>query len=71
MSDDIVRETNRMTDKMVANSKEQLKKLQKIKAMSKLARDLGEPTEAADRFIDVSETVLKDIIGKLGPKKKD
>ena len=69
MSDSIIDSTAAITNKLVADSKEQLKKLQTIKAMTKMAGELGEDTAPADRLIDAAEGMLKDLIGKLAIKK--
>ena len=69
MSDLIAAETNKLAKKLVDDSKEQLEKIGKIKQMTKLAAELGEDTKVIDNFIDVAETTLKDIVGKLIIKK--
>lgn len=69
MSDLIAAETEKLGKKLVADSKEQLGKIKKIKQMVKLAAELGEDTKVIDNFIDVAESTLKDIVGKLIIKK--
>lgn len=50
---------------------EQLRVLKKIKAMTKLAHDIGEDTGTIEKFIDVAEVVLTDITKKVAePVKK-
>ena len=69
MSDSIEQETQKLTDKLIVNATEQLKQLRKAKAMSKLAKDMGQDTKTADRLIAIAETALKDIVGKQSAKK--
>lgn len=69
MSDSIVKDTQKLAEKIVEDSKVQLKNLRKVKAMTKLAHDMGEDTASADNLISVAESVLKDFIGKLNVKK--
>lgn len=69
MSDLIAAETQKLAKKLVDDSSEQLEKIKKIKKMVKLAGELGEDTKMIDNFIDVAETTLKDIVGKLLIKK--
>lgn len=69
MSDSFIQDTKAMTDKLIVDSKDQLKKLQKVKAMTKLAHDLGEDTGAADQLINAAEGVLKDMVSKFAIKK--
>lgn len=52
---------------LATRSHEQLGVLKKVKAMVKLAKDIGEDTETAEKFIDIAETVLHDIEDKLKP----
>ena len=69
MSDEIVKDTEALTEKIVRDANVQLKRLQKVKAMTKLAKDLGEPTDEMENLLAVSENVLKDLAGKLLSKK--
>ncbi len=69
MSDLIAAETKRLAKKLVDDSTEQLEKISKVKQMVKLASELGEDTSMIDNFIDVAESTLKDIVGKLIIKK--
>ena len=69
MSDEIVKDTEALTEKIVRDANVQLKRLQKVKAMTKLAKDLGEPTDEMENLLNVSENVLKDLAGKLLSKK--
>ena len=69
MSDEIVKDTKALTEKIVMDANVQLKRLQKVKAMTKLAKDLGEPTDEMENLLNVSENVLKDLAGKLLSKK--
>ena len=69
MSDEIVKDTKALTEKIVRDANVQLKRLQKVKAMTKLAKDLGEPTDEMENLLAVSENVLKDLAGKLLSKK--
>ena len=69
MSDEIVKDTNDLTKKIVKDATEQLKRLQKVKEMTAIAKELGEPTEEMERLLNVSEGVLKDLAGKLLSKK--
>lgn len=49
---------------------DQLGVLKKVKAMLKIAKDIGEDTETADKFVDIAETLLHDIEDKLKPSAK-
>jgi len=69
LSDEIVKDTEALTEKIVRDANVQLKRLQKVKAMTKLAKDLGEPTDEMENLLAVSENVLKDLAGKLLSKK--
>ncbi len=69
MSDLIKAETEKLAKKLVTDSTEQLEKISKVKQMVKLASELGEDTSVIDNFIDVAESTLKDIVGKLIIKK--
>lgn len=46
---------------------DQLKVLKKIKAMTKLAHDIGEDTGTIEKFLDIAETVLIDITKRVHP----
>lgn len=69
MSDSIVKDTQALTEKIVKDAKVQLERLKKVKAMTQLAKELGEPTEEMENLLNVSESVLKDLAGKLISKK--
>jgi len=69
LSDSIVKETQALTEKIVKDAKVQLERLKKVKAMTQLAKELGEPTEEMENLLNVSESVLKDLAGKLLFKK--
>ena len=69
MSDSIVKDTQALTEKIVKDAKVQLERLKKVKAMTQLAKELGEPTEEMENLLNVSESVLKDLAGKLLSKK--
>ena len=69
MSDSIVKDTQALTEKIVKDAKVQLERLKKVKAMTQLAKELGEPTEEMENLLNVSESVLKDLAGKLLFKK--
>ena len=69
MSDSIVKDTQALTERIVKDAKVQLERLKKVKAMTQLAKELGEPTEEMENLLNVSESVLKDLAGKLLFKK--
>jgi len=69
LSDSIVKDTQALTEKIVKDAKVQLERLKKVKAMTQLAKELGEPTEEMENLLNVSESVLKDLAGKLLSKK--
>ena len=69
MSDSMEQETKRLNDKLMVDAGENLKKLQKAKAMSKLAKDLGQDTKSADHLIEIAEKAMRDILGKAKVKK--
>jgi len=72
MSDALNTELKALGDKLKKDATEQLNKLQKLKAMAALAKELGQPdTKLATDLIDTAETALKDIIGKQTPKLKE
>ena len=69
MSDEIVRATQDLTKKIAKDANVQLDRLKKVKEMTAIAKELGEPTEEMERLLNVSESVLKDLAGKLIAKK--
>ena len=69
MSDSIVKDTQALTERIVKDAKVQLERLKKVKAMTQLAKELGEPTDEMENLLNVSESVLKDLAGKLISKK--
>ena len=69
MSDEIVRATQDLTKKIAKDANVQLARLKKVKEMTAIAKELGEPTEEMERLLNVSESVLKDLAGKLIAKK--
>ena len=69
MSDEIVKETQALTAKIAKDANVQLARLKKVKEMTAIAKELGEPTEEMERLLNVSESVLKDLAGKLIAKK--
>ena len=69
MSDEIVKETQALTAKIAKDANVQLARLKKVKEMTAIAKELGEPTEEMERLLNVSESVLKDLAGKLLSKK--
>lgn len=68
--DPLLGKAEELSKELDVKATEQLKVLKKVKAMTKLAHDLGENTETADKFIDIAEVVLTDIVTKLHPKPK-
>jgi len=69
LSDSIVKDTQALTERIVKDAKVQLERLKKVKAMTQLAKELGEPTDEMENLLNVSESVLKDLAGKLISKK--
>jgi len=69
LSDEIVRATQDLTKKIAKDANVQLDRLKKVKEMTAIAKELGEPTEEMERLLNVSESVLKDLAGKLIAKK--
>jgi len=69
LSDEIVKETQALTAKIAKDANVQLARLKKVKEMTAIAKELGEPTEEMERLLNVSESVLKDLAGKLLSKK--
>lgn len=65
MSDPIERQAEKMGDEIVERSKDQQKIIKKMKAISKLNRDIGLDTSLADKFIGAADDLLGDLIKKF------
>ncbi len=65
MSDNFIAETKKLTTKLTTDAKEQLKTIDTVKQMTKLARELGEDTTVVDSLLEIAGKALKDIVGKI------
>ena len=69
MSDPLLKRAEDLSKELVDRATTELSTLKKIKAMTKILKSMDENTETIEKFTDVSETLLTDIVNKLGPQK--
>lgn len=70
MSDPLLKKAEDLSKELVERATTELSTLKKIKAMTKILKSMDEDTKDIEKFTDVSETLLKDIVDKLGPNNK-
>ncbi len=65
MSDNFIAETKKLTTRLTTDATKQLETIDKVKQMTKLARELGEDTTVVDSLLEIADKALKDIVGKI------
>ena len=69
MSDNFIAETKKLTTRLTTDAKAQLETIDKVKQMTKLAKELGEDTTVVDNLLEIADKALKDIVGKIAVSK--
>jgi len=71
VSDELKAKSEALIQGLVKDVKEKMPIIAKIKAMSKLAKELEQPTEDVDRVVDVIEEFGKMVIKKFDKSKSE
>ena len=72
MSDELKKTGDALIAKLVDDVKGKMPTIEKIKAISKLAKEIGEDTSDVDNVIDAADTFAKSILSRFDkPKKKE
>ena len=69
MSDEIKKTGDDLIAKLVKDVKDKAPTIDKIKAISKLAKELGEDTSIIDQVIDVADSFGKSILSRFDKSK--
>jgi len=72
MSDDLKAKGEALIESLVKDVKEKLPVIEKLKAMNKLAQEIGEGAPELDQVIETAESFAKMVIERFGkPKPKE